>query len=213
MTYTEFSSIIKQLLKFRHQKHAQYELTRDQIESKKATLEDLERSEAEAQRLEKALERARIATLDTATDTTANGAKQITANGESSETSPPTSTLAASTSSSSLSAVHKRSTGLLGAITHTISGMVDQDPEATRRSTISKTREQINQLDEALKALTTDLRYSTTTIQSDLDRFQRQKVGDIGQMCADFADFHVGWARKNKALWVDALEAIDAIKD
>lgn len=52
------------------------------------------------------------------------------------------------------------------------------------------------QLDEAIKALTNDLRYASTTIQADLDRFQRQKVGDIREMCLDFSRFHKEWAMK-----------------
>ncbi len=52
------------------------------------------------------------------------------------------------------------------------------------------------QLEEALKALTTDLRWASQTIQSDLDRFQRQKVGDLRDMCLDFARFHKEWANQ-----------------
>jgi hypothetical protein len=54
----------------------------------------------------------------------------------------------------------------------------------------------MNQLDSALKALTADLRYASTTIQADLDRFQRQKVADLREMCLDFARFHREWAAK-----------------
>jgi hypothetical protein len=92
------------------------------------------------------------------------------------------------------------------------------------------------QLDEAIKALTNDLRYASTTIQADLDRFQRQKVGDIREMCLDFSRFHKEWAMKvsspavceefpspnlltigvdaqNLAMWEEAKAAIDAIAD
>jgi hypothetical protein len=36
--------------------------------------------------------------------------------------------------------------GLLSALSHSVKGFVDSDPEASRRNTISKTREQINQV-------------------------------------------------------------------
>lgn len=96
------------------------------------------------------------------------------------------------------------------------------------------------QLDEALKALTNDLRFASQTIQADLDRFQRQKVTDIKEMCLDFARFHREWAAKvrpsvlspalsflsawwahvaspsglaqNLALWEEAKAAIEAIQ-
>lgn len=41
-----------------------------------------------------------------------------------------------------------------------------------------------------------DLRFASQTIQSDLDRFQRQKVADIRQMCLEFSTFHRDWAIK-----------------
>ena len=53
-----------------------------------------------------------------------------------------------------------------------------------------------SQLEEGLKVLTTDLRWASQTIQSDLDRFQRQKVGDLRDMCLDFARFHKEWANQ-----------------
>ena len=52
------------------------------------------------------------------------------------------------------------------------------------------------QLDAALKALTQDLRYASTTIQNSLDRFQRQKVIDLKEMIVCFATFHQEWIDK-----------------
>lgn len=50
-----FAAIIRRLLVYRHQKHVQFEMTAENLESKKETLEEYERSEAEAQRLASAL--------------------------------------------------------------------------------------------------------------------------------------------------------------
>jgi hypothetical protein len=123
--YTQFSAIIKSLLKYRHLKHLQYELTRELIESKRSVLEDLERSELEAQRLEKALERVRIVAQDGSTESAAPplGAR------ESAPLSP-----------------RRSGGGLLGALTHTFHAVVDVDPESTRRNSIGKTRESINEV-------------------------------------------------------------------
>ncbi|GAA5881077.1 hypothetical protein JCM5296_006476 [Sporobolomyces johnsonii] len=214
--YTQFSSIIKGLLKYRHGKHLQYEAARELLESKRASLEELERSEREAQRLEKALERVRIVNDDggseravpsgsnspTLGSTEGHGDRAAEATG-----SPPLPPLPSSSGS-----VSRRSGGgLLSALSHSVKGLVDSDPEASRRNSIGKTREQINQLDDAIKALTTDLRYASSTIQADLDRFQRQKVGDLREMCLDFARFHKEWAAKNLAMWEEAKQAIEAI--
>ncbi|BGP41572.1 Sorting nexin, cytoplasm-to-vacuole targeting pathway/endosomal sorting [Rhodotorula kratochvilovae] len=208
--YTQFSAIIKSLLKYRHNKHLQYEAARELLESKRTTLEELERSELEAQRLEKALERVRIVNDDGGSERAVSPAPvgaAVENNGGAAALPPLPS------SSGALPAQSRKGGGLLSALSHSVKGFVDSDPEATRRSTIGKTREQINQLDDAIKALTNDLRFASSTIQGDLDRFQRQKVGDLREMCLDFARFHREWAAKNLAMWEEAKGAIDAIID
>ncbi len=52
------------------------------------------------------------------------------------------------------------------------------------------------QLEEALHLSAADLKYSCTAIQSDLDRFQRQKVADLREMCIAMAKSHRDWAKK-----------------
>lgn len=54
--YSQFGSILQKLLRWRHLKHLQYELAQDALEAKKVQLEELERMEAEASRLNSALE-------------------------------------------------------------------------------------------------------------------------------------------------------------
>ncbi|KAK4698643.1 sorting nexin-41/42, partial [Phenoliferia sp. Uapishka_3] len=196
--YTQFSTIIKSLLKYRHLKHLQYEITRELLESKRVVLEELERSEQEAQRLEQALARVRVMGDDGGVE------RALPA-----PTPPPVGTGTGSSLVQSGTLPRRSGGGLLGALTHTFHGIVDADPEMSRRNSIGKTREAINDLDEALKALTQDLRHASQTIQSDLDRFQRQKVTDIKEMCLDFARFHREWAAKNLALWEEAKEAIE----
>ncbi|GAA5998574.1 PX and BAR domain-containing protein [Rhodotorula paludigena] len=210
--YTQFSNIIKGLLRYRHNKHLQYEAARELLESKRAQLEELERSELEAQRLERALERVRIVNDDGGSERAVSPATGSSPVGQAAENGhQPLPPLPSSTGS--LPPQPRKSGGLLSALSHSVKGFVDSDPEATRRSTIGKTREQINQLDGAIKALTQDLRFASATIQADLDRFQRQKVGDVREMCLDFARFHQEWARKNLAMWEEAKAAIDAIAD
>ncbi|KAN0062518.1 Sorting nexin, cytoplasm-to-vacuole targeting pathway/endosomal sorting [Thecaphora frezii] len=55
--YTQFATILQKLLKWRHLKHLQYELAQDALEAKKMQMVELERIEAEAKRLDEALER------------------------------------------------------------------------------------------------------------------------------------------------------------
>lgn len=135
--YTQFSTIIKGLLKYRHQKHLQFESSRELLESKRSTLEELERSELEAQRLAKALDRVKVGgSVDGGEEPSAGGDHQ------------PLPPLPPATNGSV-----GRKSGLLSALSHSVKGFVDSDPEASRRNTISKTREQINQVSYTLSSL------------------------------------------------------------
>ncbi|GAA5833022.1 hypothetical protein JCM11251_006482 [Rhodosporidiobolus azoricus] len=215
--YTQFSNIIKGLLKYRHNKHLQYEAARELLENKRSHLEDLERSELEVQRLEKALERVRVINDEGGSEravSPAGGASPTESSGVQAAGSAPLPPLPSSSSMQLPPQPPRRSGGgLFSALSHSVKGLVDSDPEATRRNSIGKTREQINQLDGAIKALTSDLRFASATIQGDLDRFQRQKVGDIREMCLDFSRFHKEWAEKNLSMWEEAKAAVDAIAD
>jgi len=109
--------------------------------------------------------------------------------------------------------------GLLSAVKHSLSGMMDVDPEATRRANIGRTRDNISQvslarsfglnlgrhadtwtwsssqLEDSLQAAAQDLKYASQTLQADLDRFQRQKVADMRDMTLALAEIHREWAK------------------
>ncbi|CBQ68955.1 related to SNX41-sorting nexin, mediate distinct retrieval pathways from endosomes [Sporisorium reilianum SRZ2] len=253
--YTQFAAILQKLLKWRHLKHLQYELAQDALEAKKTQLEELERVENEAKRLEEALERGGAGLVsgggrvtgggidangirdgvgsgfrpsasvygrasgeegDSANGSTTNsngkgnGDAATDVNGaagstRSRATSPPSSPSKRSSS---------RSTGygLLGAITHTFQSVMDVDRDASRRSNISKLREEISLLEEGLSLTANDLHYATTAIQADLDRFQRQKVSDLKEMMLDFAKMHREFAQANLDNWKEAKHEIDAVE-
>lgn len=157
--YTQFSNIIKGLLKYRHAKHLQYEAARELLESKRATLEELERSELEAQRLEKALERVRIVNDDGGSDRAvspsnpsaagATGLIGAAAEGHAAGQSAPLPPLPSSSGALPSPPPARKGGGLVSALRHSVKGLVDSDPEATRRNSIGKTREQINQVSSA----------------------------------------------------------------
>lgn len=219
--YSQFASIIKKLLAYRHQKHAQYELTQETLESKREQLDELEKSEREARRLEEALGRGRGEGL---------GASRVL----SPDTEPPerSSTDAANEAASEPQTlaeeqstylpphpgpnpVRKRAPGMgfLSALSYTLHGMMDVDPETARRNSISKTRETISQLEDAQHLTAQDLKYSSSTIQADLDRFQRQKVADLREMCISMARAHRDWCKNNLEAWEEAKKEIVQIPD
>jgi hypothetical protein len=68
---------------------------------------------------------------------------------------------------------------IFGPIRHAVQGVVDVDPERTRRDTISKTRESIEQLEQAQVASAQDVKDASASVLRDLKRFQREKEDDL----------------------------------
>ncbi|KAG6850769.1 hypothetical protein H0H93_008807 [Arthromyces matolae] len=214
--YSQFASIIKKLLAYRHQKHVQYEMTEDGLENKKEQLDELERSEREARRLEEALGRGRI-----------NGVQAVRSSMEGGEEGHEGNETPAQEDATPHSAplpphpgpnpARRRprapGMGFLNALSYTLHGMMDVDPETARRNSITKTRENISQLEDALHLAAQDLKYSSSTIQADLDRFQRQKVADMREMAISMARAHRDWCQKNLEVWEEAKKEIVKIPD
>lgn len=156
--YSQFASIIKKLLAYRHQKHVQYEMTQDVLENKREQLEDLEKSEREARRLEEALGRGRMSGAGTTTS----------ANPEAGDNDGPASPGGgASPTDPSVVPPHpgqnpaRRRTrapgmGLINALSYTLHGMMDVDPETARRNSITKTKESISTVSRSLAILAFD---------------------------------------------------------
>ncbi|KAF9258901.1 PX-domain-containing protein [Marasmius fiardii PR-910] len=214
--YSQFSSIIRKLLAYRHQKHVQFEMTQDALETKREQLDELEKSEREAQRLEEALGRGGLSKSTPVVRH--NEDNEEIENGEENEQqsrSVPDSSVVPPHPGPNPTRRRTRAPGMgfLNALSYTLHGMMDVDPETARRNGISKTREQILQLEDALHLAEQDLRYSASTIQADLDRFQRQKVADIREMAITMARTHRDWCKKNLEAWEEAKKEIEKIPD
>ncbi|KAG0269483.1 Sorting nexin, cytoplasm-to-vacuole targeting pathway/endosomal sorting [Linnemannia exigua] len=272
--YVQYASIIKAILKFRHQKHIQSESTADQLEAKRSSLENLERMETEAKRIGEALNRDRTgstasnsgtnnhntsappARSETATinddnhsiseegtftnepenihsnengdeaadfnpyartpatkpagSTDSNGQVDTTANPYAQL--PPANPYAHAHSPPS-SAVKRRSTRLnvFSALSHTLHGIIDVDPEATRRNNIGKTRDAIVQLEDQLETTNSDLDKISRAVQGDLDRFQLQKTKDLRDILLAYAKAHQKWCQKNLGSWQEAKDNVEQI--
>ena len=151
--YSQFASIIKKLLQYRHQKHVQYEMTQEGLETKREQLEDLEKSEREARRLEEALGQGRACA-------THDSPPHIGEEGEGEVQQPVTNENEARRDEGSVylpphpgpSPVRRRAPGMgfLSALSYTLHGMMDVDPETARRNSITKTREGISQVSRPL---------------------------------------------------------------
>lgn len=217
--YTQFASIIKKLLAYRHQKHVQYEMTQDALEAKREQLEELEKSEREARRLEEALGTGRLRASAPSRMQSEGGEGEGEGDGEGedegerSRIEDPTSAYLPPHPGPNPVKRRAPGMGLLSALSYTLHGMIDVDPETARRNGISKTRESISHLEDALHLSAQDLKYSSSTIQADLDRFQRQKVADLREMCISMARSHRDWCKKNLEAWEEAKKEIATIPE
>jgi hypothetical protein len=145
--YSQFADIIKKLLTYRHQKHVQYEMTKYALETKREQLEDLERSEAEAQRLQTALSEATRPTSGTIKRPGGKSVLSGEVEQEDGSTSASTASAPSVYSGRPLPPRRKRSNvGLFGALSYSLHGLMDVDPETARRNQLSKTKESISQV-------------------------------------------------------------------
>lgn len=131
-------------------------MTQDALEARRESLSELENSEREAKRLEEALERGRLrstapsvpdgaqSTSPDATDE--SGTNTRTGEEETEQEENPASVFLPPHPGPSPVKRRAPGMGLLSALSYTIHGMMDADPESARRSGIGKTRETISQV-------------------------------------------------------------------
>jgi len=94
-----------------------------------------------------------------------------------------------------------------------VHGVVDVDPERTRRDLIGKTRESIGQLEQAQQASEQDVRDASAGILKDLKRFQAEKEDDLKRYMLAFAKSQIEWAKKNKETWEEARAEVNKIDE
>jgi sorting nexin-4 len=145
--YSQFASIIKKLLVYRHQKHVQYEMTQDSLESKKEQLKDLEKSEREANRLEEALGKGRLQRRNSDPGESPRGESERQGDPGNQQEPSMSAVLPPHPGPSN---IRRRAPGMgfLSALSYTLHGMMDADPETARRNSISRNRESISQVGE-----------------------------------------------------------------
>ncbi|KAL8806721.1 MAG: hypothetical protein Q9182_001118 [Xanthomendoza sp. 2 TL-2023] len=100
---------------------------------------------------------------------------------------------------------------IFGRISHAIHGVVDVDPERTRRDTIGKTKEGLVQLEQALAASEKDVKDASAGVLKDLKRFQLEKEDDLKRYMMAYARCHIHWAKRNVETWREAREEVNKI--
>ncbi|KAH7412802.1 hypothetical protein BKA64DRAFT_659613 [Cadophora sp. MPI-SDFR-AT-0126] len=195
----QFAGVVRSVLRYRVLKRVQQEMTNDELAKKRALLESLERSETEAKRIEQYLNSSGTGNIPRRSNSSARDPLSTRRENNQEDTasidsdfppthgdgsSPPSATQGAPEEQPS-PAHRKSSSGnfitnkIFGRISHAVHGVVDVDPERTRRDQIGKTRESIEQLEQAQQASEQDVRNASSGVLKDLKRFQAEKEDDL----------------------------------
>ncbi|KAI2472073.1 hypothetical protein F4781DRAFT_385222 [Annulohypoxylon bovei var. microspora] len=236
----QFAGVVRNVLRYRILKRVQQEMANDELLKKKALLEQLETSEAEAKRIDQYLSssqqigashqvhppRRSSSMRETYTQHHREGSGEDTASVDSDfpsshgdVSSAPSARVGVPERSAS-NPNHKKAPSsnsitnkIFGPIRHAIQGVADVDPERTRRDAIGKTRESIEQLEQAQVAAAQDVRDASGSILQDLKRFQNEKEDDLRRYMLAYAKSQIEWAKKNKETWEEAKAEVDKIDE
>lgn len=223
----QFAGVVQKVLKYRVQKRCQEEMTRDLLAQKRALLESLEQSEQEAKRIEQYLhgtgsprsaDADDVESIDSAdfppthSDTPSSPKQRQRAPSNSgpstSRPPPPQHKKSASVSIPQSSNIFTRQFSKLG---YAIHGVVDVDPERTRRDNIGKTRELLVQLEGAEKAVEKDVEETGRAVLKDLRRFQSEKQEDLKNVMREYAKVQIIWAKKCQESWEEAAMEVGKV--
>ncbi|KAJ4407844.1 Sorting nexin, cytoplasm-to-vacuole targeting pathway/endosomal sorting [Gnomoniopsis sp. IMI 355080] len=230
----QFAGVVRGVLKYRVLKRVQQEMTNDELNKKRQLLDQLERSEAEAKRIDQYLSgsqqsqppRRSASVHDSPNQHRREGSQEDTASIDSDF--PPTHGDIASAPSAKIGAPERSSNGpshkkapsgnsitnkIFGPIRHAIQGVADVDPEKTRRDTIGRTRESIAQLEQAQVAVAQDVKDASASVLKDMKRFQKEKEDDLRKYMLAYAKSQIEWAKKNKETWEDAKQEVSKIDE
>ncbi|KAK4502741.1 hypothetical protein PRZ48_006167 [Zasmidium cellare] len=234
----QFATVVRSVLKYRVLKRVQEEMTRDELEKKKTTLEQLERSEMEAKRIEQYMTSSGIQSSQYApkrsVSSGSNRNRPGSSDGDNASVDsdfPPNATQAPSAQqggrqqddsyssppTSPPNGNHRRGPSgvankLFGRLTHAIQGVTDQDPERARRDQLGKTKESLVHLEQALEVAQKDVQDASQGVLQDLRRFQGQKEDDLRMYMLNFAKAHIEWSRRSLDEWEKAKTEIHKIE-
>jgi len=229
----QFATVVRNVLRYRVLKRVQQDMTTEELHKKQLLLDQLERSEAEARRIDQYLSssqqmpppRRSLSTREAPTHHRRDGSGEDTASIDSDF--PPTHDGFSNVPSAKIGAPergaspgHKKAASgtsiankIFGPIRHAVQGVVDADPERTRRDTIGRTRESIGQLEQAQVASAQDVKDASASILKDLKRFQQEKEDDLKRYMLAYAKSQIEWARKNKETWEESKAEVDKIDE
>lgn len=226
----QFAGVVRGVLRYRILKRVQQEMTADELAKKRALLASLEASEQEAKRIETYLNSSGAGSTPRRSNSSPrespqrhrrDGSQEDTASIDSDF--PPTHSDVPSAAQGSPeiepSLTHRKSASgnfitnrIFGSFRHAVNGVVDVDPERTRRDLMGKTRESIQQLEQAQQASEQDVKDANNGVYADLVRFQAEKEDDLKRYMLAYANAQIEWAKKNRETWLEAKAEISRIE-
>ncbi|KAL2137344.1 hypothetical protein VTI74DRAFT_3284 [Chaetomium olivicolor] len=230
----QFAGVIRSVLRYRVLKRVQQDLTNDELNKKKMQLAQLEQSEAEARRIDQYLSgsqqiqppRRSTSMREPQSHHRRDGSNEDTASIDSDFppthgdfSSAPSATIGKPERTAALPTHRKAPSAasitnkIFGPLRHAVQGVVDADPEKTRRDTITRTRETIIQLEQAKVASAQDVKDASASILKDLKRFQKEKEDDLKRYMLAYAKSQIEWAKKNKETWEEAKAEVEKIDE
>lgn len=160
--YAQYTGIVKQVLRYRRLKQAQLEMIHDTLQDKRAALDALLKTEDKASQLKATLMQpeegpsaADSDSLETRsiedgfaaiTDIPTDVPPEEATNGHESDEYPANASASALRASRDRSKKWSSPRKFLNAVSYTIQGMIDIDPETTRKNQIAKLKDTVTQV-------------------------------------------------------------------
>ncbi|WXC51657.1 Sorting nexin, cytoplasm-to-vacuole targeting pathway/endosomal sorting [Fusarium graminearum] len=234
--HAQFAGVVRSVLKYRVLKRVQQDLTTEELSKKRALLDQLEQSEAEARRIENYLSSSQQISPPPKRSTSLreppshqrrDGSQEDTESIDSDfpgthgdfSSHTPSASQGLPERSTSVPSHKKMPSGnsitnkIFGPIRHAVQGVVDVDPERTRRDLIGKTRESIGQLEQAQVVSEKDVKEASTSVLKDMKRFQKDKEDDLRRYMLAYAQSQIEWAKKSKQQWEEARAEVEKIDE
>lgn len=200
----QLAATARQVLKYRRYRALQVTMTEEALKSKQQHLAQLEKAESEAQRIStylhaderiaQALGNSPVDAVDP-DDEVASVVDEVPSEAENQSSQPQSS-------------ARFRLPGL-SQINHAIHGMMDVDPESSRRGNITRTKESIDHLKEALEVAKEDSMTSSDAVKQELSRYKASNEADVRKLVKAFVRCHIAWAERNIESWLEARAALD----
>lgn len=193
----QFASVVKDIIKFRQQKSLQLDITTRTLKHRTSQFSLLQKSEQESKRIDEALE-AEIGKTKQINFDRKHAAKEAEAKAAED----------AGLNQSIIPLEPKKSSKFkipgMSKLSNVIKEAIETDPEVTRQHNLTKTKEDINQLRQTVKAAEEDLSKVTNSIRDELEKFQISKEEDLKRMILAYSACILDWSKKNLEFWEEA---------